>query len=285
MDAVKANAKYEIKPCLAVDFDGTVRHSKADPEGFIQGPDDVAVYEGAYEVLADYRTRGFYVIGITNQGGVAYGHRTPEQVRAETRVTQRLLNDVFHDVFSCYSMEDATVSPWNLRSLGRKPDYGMLALAEFKALHDHAIIIDWKMSLIVGDSSDDYQLAIKAKIPFHGANDFFSRDEAFHRRLIETSIAHREAQRLTAYETSEIICDETPESKGEQPMTTRFAGESALDAVVHHNSLDIVEEDEFREYVIRHSGHQPEDLDAEALQGFFVGWRNATGGGDPETEV
>ncbi len=53
-------------------------------------------------------------------------------------------------------------------------------------------------------------------------------------------------------------------------MTVQFAGESNWDVIVNHNSLDIVEEEEFGKFVIAH-GHNKES-ELHILEAIYLEW-------------
>jgi D-glycero-D-manno-heptose 1,7-bisphosphate phosphatase len=168
-------------PALCLDLDGTVRLSKRGENKFINGPDDVTLYPGVEEKIWEYRDAGYLIFGLTNQGGVAMGYKTPEQVNAEIDAMFSLFKrseqgmGPFHSLKSCFHMEGEKASfPYNRRSLLRKPDVGMLVLMEVEAFYA-GFLIDWDASLLVGDRPEDEQCAANAGIPFQWAKDFFCR--------------------------------------------------------------------------------------------------------------
>lgn len=160
-------------PALCLDLDGTIRHSKSGE--FINGTDDIALYPGVEEKIWEYRNNGFLILGISNQGGVAFGYKTAAQVEAELDATLSLFKEnPFHLIKQCFHMPNGTVFPYNVRSLLRKPDIGMLALMEMEAF-EAGYLIDWDNSLFVGDRSEDRDCASAAGIPFRVADMFFGR--------------------------------------------------------------------------------------------------------------
>ena len=168
-----------VIPALCLDLDGTIRHSKTGD--FINGPDDVALFPDVEAKVWKYRNEGYLILGISNQGGVAFGFKTPQQVNAELDATFALFNrsvgdmGPFHMVKQCFHMEgEGAKFPFNRRSLLRKPDIGMLALMEVEAF-DAGVLIDWAASLFVGDREEDKECAARADIPFQWAKDFFGR--------------------------------------------------------------------------------------------------------------
>jgi D-glycero-D-manno-heptose 1,7-bisphosphate phosphatase len=163
-------------PVLVLDLDGTIRYSK-NGNKFIEGPDDVAIYDGAEAKIKEYKYKGFLIFGASNQAGVAFGFKTHKQVMAELDATFELLPGVFDSVKQCYHHGgEGTSFPLNKRSLLRKPDYGMLVLMESEAF-ESGYLVDWDNSLFVGDRPEDQECAINARIPFMWAWDFFGREK------------------------------------------------------------------------------------------------------------
>ena len=170
------NKSFRVRPALCLDLDGTVRYSKNGK--FINHPDDIVLFEGVEEKIWQYRDKDYLVFGITNQGGVAYGFKTPKDNDVELDTMIALFErNPFHIIKSCFHHEKGTTEPYNHRSLLRKPDIGMLALCEVEAW-ERGYIVDWANSIFVGDRPEDEQCAQNAEIDFRWANDFFDRTEA-----------------------------------------------------------------------------------------------------------
>ncbi len=166
---------YEVRPALCLDLDKTIRFNKDDPEGFINRVEDVALYDDVEAVLWSWKDRGYLILGITNQGGVAHGHKTVEGAKRENVYTRSLFErDPFDEIEAAFLMKGGVVEPFGLRSLLRKPSVGMLAVLEAK-MFDRGVIVDWDNSLIVGDAWADEKLAENARVPYRNAAEFFGR--------------------------------------------------------------------------------------------------------------
>lgn len=162
-----------VKPALCLDLDGTIRFSKSGE--FINGPKDVALFLDVEEKLWEYRREGYLIFSISNQGGVAFGHKSFLTNNEEIEATIGLFKEnPFHIIKCCYHHPNGSVEPWNHRSLLRKPDIGMLVLCEIEAYEDD-YIVDWDNSLFVGDRSEDEECAKRAGIQFMWAHEFFGR--------------------------------------------------------------------------------------------------------------
>ncbi len=173
--APEPERNFKAQPALCLDLDGTVRYS-ANGE-FINSPDDVRLYPDVETRLWEYRQRGYLVFGISNQGGVAHGLKTPQGNDAEIEAMFSLFErNPFHIVKCCYHDPRGKVAPWSHRSLLRKPGYGMLALCEVEAFQG-GYIVDWNNSLMVGDRDEDRAMAENAQIDFKWAWEFFGREQ------------------------------------------------------------------------------------------------------------
>ncbi len=168
--------EVEVKKALVLDLDRTIRYSKSGTP-FIKGPKDVAIYSDVEPILRRYRDEGWLIFGLTNQGGVAFGHKTVEDDKAEIRRTTNLFTiNPFTQIFSAYHHPGGDVHPYNYRSLLRKPSIGMLALCELSAGFNKCVI-DWDNSIFVGDRKEDQECAANAGIEFRWAKEFFGRND------------------------------------------------------------------------------------------------------------
>lgn len=169
--------QFSLTPALCLDLDGTVRYSK-NGNRFIEGPSDVAIYSDVESKLWQFRDNGWLIFGISNQGGVAFGHKTWDDAQEEVKTMCFLFaQNPFHSVQQCFHHEGGTVEPYCHRSLFRKPHTGMLAWCEYEAFGS-GFIVDWDNSLFVGDRPEDQECAANAGISFQWANVFFEREAA-----------------------------------------------------------------------------------------------------------
>jgi D-glycero-D-manno-heptose 1,7-bisphosphate phosphatase len=161
----------DVRPALCLDLDGTIRFSPSSK--YIQHAEDIELFAGVEKKIWEYKNKGYLIFGVTNQGGVAYDHKTPEGNLAEIAYTRSLFSkDPFDSVKYCYHMEEGSVFPFSYRSLMRKPFTGMLTLLEVEAWNE-GYVIDWDKSVFVGDNEVDKGCAEKAGLKFEWAKDFF----------------------------------------------------------------------------------------------------------------
>jgi D-glycero-D-manno-heptose 1,7-bisphosphate phosphatase len=169
---------FRLMPVLCMDLDGTVRRSKSG-KTFIEGPDDIELMPGIEKLLWRYREMGFVVIGISNQGGVAHGFKTFHDIGYELDATLSLFKaNPFIAVKCCMNDGKGNTPPYNVRSLCRKPDIGMLAIIEAE-LWDNSIISDWDNSLFVGDRPEDEECAKRAGVSFRHIDSFLNEPHEF----------------------------------------------------------------------------------------------------------
>lgn len=167
----------KVLPALCLDFDGTIRRSKSGT--FIKDENDIVLIDGVEEIIWQYRQHDYLIIGVSNQGSVAYGYKRPSHIERELAATLKLFaKNPFHIVKMCYHMEGGEIEPFNHRSLLRKPNIGMLAIAEYEAW-GAGYMIDWDRSLFVGDRPEDEQCANNAGIPFNHIEEFLIKEHTF----------------------------------------------------------------------------------------------------------
>lgn len=159
---------------LFVDFDGTVRETIADPTP--KNPDDrrppfkmeeVKLIPGMSEKLKEWRSKGWFIVGVSNQSGVEKGLVTQEDVEEIAAYTMELLDLYFPFYFAPHKRK-GTEAQLRLR----KPDTGM---AE-EAINDWGPM-DRENSFVVGDWISDEVFAENLGIPFVHVNDFLTGSE------------------------------------------------------------------------------------------------------------
>ena len=149
------------RPALFLDLDGTVRETKSGKPA-PNRPDDQVLMPNSKEVIDDYKSRGYRIVAVTNQGGISLGHLTERQCQRTLKALDDQLGGVFDKML--YSK-----APPHKPDRLRKPNCGMLIDAAKE------LDIDLKNSIMVGDRASDKKAAEKAKVKFQWADDFFGR--------------------------------------------------------------------------------------------------------------
>lgn len=186
-----------MKKLLLLDKDGTLISPKSGAK-FVNSPWDQAAIPGVQEAIDAYVSADWKPVIISNQGGVAAGHKTLEEAILEMRFVLELFPAI-EEAYFCPDFEgeecwkvwsdcseqhrikyqnEIVLMPrgYDAREIDnyvdgispeknfRKPGPGMLRLA----IDNHTA----SESLFVGDRPEDEGAAMAAKIPFKWAKDW-----------------------------------------------------------------------------------------------------------------
>jgi D-glycero-D-manno-heptose 1,7-bisphosphate phosphatase len=156
------------RPALFVDLDGTVRETCSGRVHPLESADQ-RLLPGVHERLAEYRERGYAVVGVTNQGGVALGVLTEDAVRT---INQHLMDvlapGLFDLILFCPYHPYGRITAYRRDAACRKPRPGMAHEAR------DLLGLDLAASIMVGDTLTDRQFAANAGIGrFYWADAFF----------------------------------------------------------------------------------------------------------------
>ncbi|MBW4607346.1 MAG: polynucleotide kinase [Hassallia sp. WJT32-NPBG1] len=126
---------------LFCDVDGTLTETLSG-KPFKQNPTDIKIISGAELAIAKFRADGWIIVGVSNQGGIAKGHKTLNDTVAEMRHTLVLFPEIASICFcpdfegkECYAVnrrgyEELGQDFPGLIGTYRKPGSGMLHLAK-----------------------------------------------------------------------------------------------------------------------------------------------------------
>ncbi|MEL7230997.1 MAG: HAD family hydrolase [Pseudomonadota bacterium] len=154
------------RPALFLDRDGVINVDKT----FVARVEDVEWIDGAADCIRTFKARGWFVIAVTNQTGIAMGHYTEADMQAVHGYMQDELSQqdaAFDAIYHCPYHPDATFARYRKDSIDRKPRPGMLlsAMADFP--------IKREASFLIGDKQTDIDAAHAAGIGgflFKGGN-------------------------------------------------------------------------------------------------------------------
>ena len=149
---------------LFLDRDGTVNIDY----GYVYRPKEFKLIEGIVDLCLDAQEKGYLIIVITNQSGIARGYYTEEDFQKLNRHMINLFASLgvkITDVFYCPELD----------GYRRKPECGMFIEAQKK------YNIDMSQSVSIGDSERDIQAAQKAGV---GMNVLFTGDNFYKVREI-----------------------------------------------------------------------------------------------------
>lgn len=155
--------KLIYKPAIFIDRDGTINHD----EGYTYKTSDLKLIDGAAEFISFARRKGFYIICISNQGGIALGKFSKKKANNfNLALNENLrLKDANIDMFYFCPHHPMSRNPDYQSCLCRKP--GTLLLE--KACSEVPIIKE--RSIFIGDNKTDIQCASNFGIQGHLFNE------------------------------------------------------------------------------------------------------------------
>jgi histidinol-phosphate phosphatase family protein len=175
-----------LRPAAFLDRDGTLI-VECD---FLGDPDEVEILPGVVEAIQLLNQWGYWVIGVSNQSGVARGYFGTSDVDAVNERIIELLaaqKAYVNRIYYCPHHPDIAITHDEAACDCRKPAPGMIQ----RALGDYPI--DLTGSFVVGDSIVDIGLAHNAGIPG---------------LLALTGYGARERELLTPDMTPEVIAED-----------------------------------------------------------------------------
>ncbi|MBN2521820.1 MAG: D-glycero-beta-D-manno-heptose 1,7-bisphosphate 7-phosphatase [Bacteroidales bacterium] len=131
-----------------LDRDGTINHDT----GHLHKPEELMLIQGAIEAIKEIRNKGFIVIVVTNQAGIAKGLYTEDDVNElHGYINQKLkLAGAAIDAFYyCPHHPGALIEKYRIECECRKPKPGML----LKAIEE--LKINPHCSFMIGDKESD----------------------------------------------------------------------------------------------------------------------------------
>lgn len=134
----------EKRPALFIDKDGTM----IVDNGYCHGK-DITLIEETISYVKEYINKGYLLVMITNQAGVAKGKFSEKDMMDNINALKNAYKEhhiVFDDVEFCCYHEDAVLPEYKFVSLSRKPNPGMLLNACEK------LRIDLNYSIMYGDN-------------------------------------------------------------------------------------------------------------------------------------
>ncbi|WP_341501644.1 D-glycero-beta-D-manno-heptose 1,7-bisphosphate 7-phosphatase [Gallaecimonas sp. GXIMD4217] len=146
-----------MKPAIFLDRDGVINLD----HGYVGTIDDFQFVDGVFEACRDLQGKGFLIVVITNQSGIARGKYTEEQFHELTQWMDWNFDDkgvVLDGIYYCPHHPEKGLGDYKIDCDCRKPKPGMLLEAQ------QDLGIDMAKSVFVGDKADDMRAAIAAGI-------------------------------------------------------------------------------------------------------------------------
>ncbi len=161
-------------PILFVDLDGTIRYNGKVKDGFIHTPDEVEIYDGVVDILKSYKAKGWRIVSINNQGGIAMGFMSEQQVARNMQETNRMCANLFDRMYWCIHHPKAEADEFASKEeksicLCRKPRIGYVINAMLALAEQYGDNYKPYACLFVGDRAEDRGCAENSGIPFMDA--------------------------------------------------------------------------------------------------------------------
>ncbi len=171
---------------LILDMDGTIRvNGAADfdnlelTSGFINSPRDQKLIPSAIAAMKQFKSKGFTIIGASNQGGVAAGKKSLDDCIAEQAYTIELAYEADIEIAEilfcpdyegkiCMSVDGSKDGHWDYSERYkdcapfRKPSGGMIDVGMFLYIDP----FEYSEVIFVGDRDEDEQAAKAANVQF-----------------------------------------------------------------------------------------------------------------------
>lgn len=147
------------KRAVFLDRDGVLNVDN----GYVSVVDDFEFIEGAIEACIKLKEKGYLLVVITNQSGIARGYFTEDQFNTLTEWMDWSLVDrgvELDGIYYCPHHAEKGIGEYKLDCDCRKPKAGML----LNAIKD--LDIDVTDSILVGDKVSDIQAGIAAGVKY-----------------------------------------------------------------------------------------------------------------------
>jgi D-glycero-D-manno-heptose 1,7-bisphosphate phosphatase len=141
---------------LFVDRDGVINREK----DYVWQPEEFEFLPGVFAALREAADKGYLILIITNQAGIARGYYSEEDYHRLTEWMLHKFRDEGVEVTAVYfdPFHPEGIGKYRKESLRRKPNPGMI----FEAARDHGISL--QQSVLVGDKLTDTEAGRRAGV-------------------------------------------------------------------------------------------------------------------------
>lgn len=147
----------DLKPAIFLDRDGVINKDN----GYVSQVDDFEFIEGVIEACAIFKSKGYLLVVVTNQSGIAREYFTEKQFHTLTEWMDWSMSDrgvELDGIYYCPHHSEAGIGEFKINCECRKPKAGML----LNAVDDLNINIE--TSILIGDKVSDLQAGIAAGV-------------------------------------------------------------------------------------------------------------------------
>lgn len=163
-EVIKVNFEREFDPtyknkALILDYDGTLRKSNGEKD-YPLHPNDVEILPNRKEKLNEYKNKGYKLLGVSNQSGIAKGFLTDDDANKCFIKTNELLGFEIEYYYCCHNIPP-------VKCYCRKPHPGLgVYLIEKHKLNPLECIF-------VGDQTTDETFAKRCYFQYQDQASFF----------------------------------------------------------------------------------------------------------------
>ncbi|MHA2940259.1 D-glycero-beta-D-manno-heptose 1,7-bisphosphate 7-phosphatase [Vibrio sp. RC27] len=146
-----------MKPAVFLDRDGVINID----HGYVHNEDDFEFVEGVFEATQELQSRGYLLVLVTNQSGIARGKFSEDRFMSLTQWMDWNFEDngvEFDGIYYCPHHSEAGIGEYKQDCDCRKPKPGM-----FLSARDF-LKIDMAKSVMVGDKAEDMMAAQAAGV-------------------------------------------------------------------------------------------------------------------------
>ncbi len=142
-----------MKKAVFLDRDGTIIEEK----NYLQDPDQVVLIAGAAKAISLLSQKGYYIILVSNQSGVARGYFTEKDVIRVNQRVQELLQEQGASIdamYYCPHHPEGSIAKYKIDCNCRKPKPGMGIQAS------RELDLELSNCFMIGDKAADVEFAI-----------------------------------------------------------------------------------------------------------------------------
>lgn len=142
---------------IFLDRDGVIN----EDESYLYKPEDIRFVEGIFDFCRVAQNKGYLLIVVTNQSGIARGYYTEDDLlRLNDWMCTRFKDQgiLINGIYFCPYHPEKGIGQYKKDSYDRKPNPGMI----FKARDDFDL--DLQNSIVIGDRDSDMAAGRKAGV-------------------------------------------------------------------------------------------------------------------------
>lgn len=159
---------------LYLSMESTIRKGYKELGYFVTRPEQVDLMPNVVDMLIHYKQLGYFIVGVSNQGIIALGRATDQDVANISARTAVLCKNLLDVIGYCPHHPDAP-DVMKRQCFCRLPMYGLLIAAQFRLLDQYPnTYYPPQIALMVGSHEEDAACAAAAGIRFRTTKEWFA---------------------------------------------------------------------------------------------------------------